>query len=71
VLDPILEMYVEDNKHVEDIVAAGYDESVVRRIITLVDRSEYKRRQTPLGPRVTDRAFGRDWRVPITNRFSG
>ena len=71
VLDPILEMYVEDNKRVEDIVAAGYDEAVVRRIISLVDRSEYKRRQTPLGPRVTDRAFGRDWRVPITNRFSG
>jgi NAD+ synthase (glutamine-hydrolysing) len=71
ILDPILEMYVEDNKHVADIVAAGYDEVVVRRIIGLVDRSEYKRRQTPLGPRVTDRAFGRDWRVPITNRFSG
>jgi NAD+ synthase (glutamine-hydrolysing) len=71
VLDPILEMYVEDNMALEAIVAAGYDEAVVRRIVSLVDRSEYKRRQTPLGPRVTDRAFGRDWRVPITNRFSG
>jgi NAD+ synthase (glutamine-hydrolysing) len=71
ILDPILEMYVEDNQSVAAIVAAGYDEAVVRRIIGLVDRSEYKRRQTPLGPRVTDRAFGRDWRVPITNRFSG
>ena len=71
ILDPILEMYVEDNMHAAAIVAAGYDEPTVRRIISLVDRSEYKRRQTPLGPRVTDRAFGRDWRVPITNRFSG
>ncbi|HUR78415.1 MAG TPA: NAD+ synthase [Acidimicrobiales bacterium] len=71
ILDPILEMYVEDNLPAHAIVTAGYDEAIVRRITSLVDRAEYKRRQTPLGPRVTDRAFGRDWRVPITNRFSG
>jgi NAD+ synthase (glutamine-hydrolysing) len=71
ILDPILEMYVEDNLSADAIVAQGYDEAMVRRVISLVDRAEYTRRQTPLGPRITDRAFGRDWRVPITNRFSG
>lgn len=71
VLDPILEMYVEDDMPMADIVAAGFEEAVVRRIIGLVDRAEYKRRQTPLGPRITDKAFGRDRRLPITNRFSG
>jgi NAD+ synthase (glutamine-hydrolysing) len=71
VLDPILEMYVEDDMPVANIVAAGFDEAVVRRVATLVDRAEYKRRQTPLGPRITDKAFGRDRRLPITNRFSG
>lgn len=70
-LDPILELYVEDNTPAEQIIAAGYDAATVRRIVQLVDRAEYKRRQTPLGPRITDRAFGRDWRIPITNKFSG
>lgn len=69
VLDPILERYVEDDWSVEELVAAGFDEAIVRRVATLVDRAEYKRRQAPPGVRVTDRAFGKDRRLPITNRF--
>ena len=69
VLDPILEAYIEEDKGVAEIVAAGYDEDDVRRIVGLVDRAEYKRRQAPTGIKVTGRAFGRDRRMPITNRF--
>jgi NAD+ synthase (glutamine-hydrolysing) len=69
VLDPILTAYVEDDKSIEQIVAAGNDEAVVRRIARLVDLSEYKRRQAPPGIKITARAFGRDRRLPITNRF--
>ncbi|MEY2399162.1 MAG: hypothetical protein QOJ00_2336 [Actinomycetota bacterium] len=71
ILDPILEKFVEEDLPVSAIVAQGFDEAVVKRIASLVDRAEYKRRQTPLGPRITDKAFGRDRRVPITNRFFG
>ncbi len=71
ILDPIIEMYVEQDAPAAAIVAAGYDEAIVTRVIALIDRAEYKRRQSPLGPRITDKAFGRDRRVPITNRFSG
>ncbi len=71
ILDPIIELYVEQDAPASAIVAAGYDEAVVQRVIGLIDRAEYKRRQSPLGPRITDKAFGRDRRVPITNRFSG
>ncbi|HWD24954.1 MAG TPA: NAD+ synthase [Acidimicrobiales bacterium] len=67
VLDPILEEYVERDRSVDDIVAKGFDESVVRRVIALVDGAEYKRRQAPPGARVTSRAFGKDRRMPITN----
>jgi NAD+ synthase (glutamine-hydrolysing) len=70
-LDPILKAYVEDDVPVSDIVAAGNDPEVVARVVELVDRNEYKRRQAPPGPRVTSRAFGRDRRLPITNRFRG
>jgi NAD+ synthase (glutamine-hydrolysing) len=70
VLDPILEAYIEEDKGITEIVAAGYDEDDVRRIVGLVDRAEYKRRQVPTGIKVTGRAFGRDRRMPITNRFS-
>ena len=70
VLDPILEAYIEEDKGVAEIVAAGFDEDDVRRIVGLVDRAEYKRRQAPTGIKVTGRAFGRDRRMPITNRFS-
>jgi NAD+ synthase (glutamine-hydrolysing) len=70
VLDPILEAYIEDDKGVGEIVAAGFDEEDVRRVIRMVDRAEYKRRQAPIGIKVTSRAFGRDRRVPMTNRYS-
>lgn len=69
VLDPILEKYVEQDWSEEELVAAGHDRDLVRRIIRLVDRSEYKRRQAPPGVRVTARAFGRDRRYPITARY--
>jgi NAD+ synthase (glutamine-hydrolysing) len=69
VLDPILEAYIEDDKGIAEIVAEGYDEDDVRRIVGLVDRAEYKRRQAPTGIKVTGRAFGRDRRMPITNRY--
>ncbi len=69
VLDPILEAYIEDDMGIAEIVAAGYDEEDVRRIVGLVDRAEYKRRQAPTGIKVTGRAFGRDRRMPITNRY--
>jgi NAD+ synthase (glutamine-hydrolysing) len=68
-LDAILEMYVEQDKCADDIVAAGYDEAVVRRVIRLVDINEYKRRQAAPGVRITRRAFGRDRRYPITSGF--
>ncbi len=66
VLDPILKMYVEQDKRQEDIVAAGFDEQTVRNVIRMVDRNEYKRRQAAPGVRITPRAFGRDRRYPIT-----
>ncbi len=69
ILDPILEAYVEDDCSLEEIVAMGYDAAVVSRIMTLVDRNEYKRRQAPPGIKITSRAFGRDRRLPITNRY--
>ena len=66
VLDPILEMYIEQDKSLQDIMAAGYDEATVRRVMGMVNRNEYKRRQAPPGVRITRRAFGRDRRYPIT-----
>jgi NAD+ synthase (glutamine-hydrolysing) len=71
ILDPVLVAYVEEDRSVEQIVAMGFDESVVRRVAHLVDRSEYKRRQAPPGVKITPKAFGRDRRLPITNRFEG
>jgi NAD+ synthase (glutamine-hydrolysing) len=70
-LDAILTAYVEEDKSVEQIIAAGQSESSVRRTAQLVDRSEYKRRQAPPGVKITPKAFGRDRRLPITNRFYG
>ena len=70
VLDPILEAYVEDDRSIEEIVAMGYPEDTVRQVIRMVDRNEYKRRQAPPGVKVTPRAFGRDRRLPITNRYT-
>jgi NAD+ synthase (glutamine-hydrolysing) len=71
VLDPILEAYVEDDRTRADLVAMGFDPDLVERVTRLVDVSEYKRRQTPPGVRVTTKAFGKDRRVPITNRYRG
>jgi len=70
-LDPVLKAYVEEDKSVEEIIALGIDEEVVRRAARLVDGSEYKRRQAPPGVKITTRAFGRDRRLPITNRYQG
>lgn len=69
VLDAIIEQYVEQDRSVEEIVASGHDEATVRRVTRMIRGAEYKRRQAPLGIRVTHRAFGRDWRYPVTSRF--
>ena len=69
VLDPILKAYVEDDRSFDEIVSEGFDEQTVGQIITLVDRSEYKRRQAPPGIKITPRNFGRDRRMPIANRY--
>ena len=69
VLDPILKAYVEDDLPFDDIVAAGFDEELVKRVISMVDRNEYKRRQAPPGIKITPRNFGRDRRMPIANRY--
>ena len=70
-LDPILEGYIEQDMSIEALVSQGFEEATVRRIATLVDRNEYKRRQAPPGVRITQRAFGRDRRYPITSGFLG
>jgi len=69
VLDPILKLYVEEDVPPEDIVAAGYPPEVVTRVVALVDRNEYKRRQAPPGVKITPKAFGKDRRLPITNWY--
>jgi NAD+ synthase (glutamine-hydrolysing) len=71
VLDPILEAYVEGDLTAGELEEAGFDPAIVRLVVSLVDRNEYKRRQMPPGVRVTPKAFGKDRRVPITNRYSG
>ncbi|MBT9163286.1 MAG: Glutamine-dependent NAD(+) synthetase [Chloroflexi bacterium] len=68
-LDPILQAYVEEDKSLGQIVALGFDREMVQRVIAMVDRSEYKRRQLPPGVKITPRAFGKDRRLPITNRW--
>lgn len=69
VLDAILERYMENDQGVEHIVAAGFDRAVVERVARLIRTNEYKRRQAPVGIRVTHRSFGKDWRYPITSKF--
>ncbi|MFN0074500.1 MAG: NAD+ synthase [Chloroflexota bacterium] len=69
VLDPILQSYVEEDLSLDEIIHLGFDAPIVERVIRLVDLSEYKRRQAPPGVKITARAFGRDRRLPITNRF--
>src|SRR2546421_492624 len=71
VLDPILRAYAEEDRSLEEIVAMGFDRKTVERVMRLVDSSEYKRRQAPPGVKITTRAFGRDRRLPITNRYRG
>jgi NAD+ synthase (glutamine-hydrolysing) len=68
-LDPILQAYVEESCSLEEIVRRGFDQGLVEKVIRLVDRNEYKRRQSPPGIKITTRAFGKDWRLPITNRY--
>jgi NAD+ synthase (glutamine-hydrolysing) len=69
VLDAILERYMEDDQGIEDIVAAGFERAVVERVAHLIKVNEYKRRQAPVGIRITHRSFGKDWRYPITSKF--
>ena len=69
VLDAIMQMYMEENRSIAEIIAAGYRKEDVERVTRLIKINEYKRRQAPIGIRVTHRAFGRDWRYPITSRF--
>jgi NAD+ synthase (glutamine-hydrolysing) len=69
VLDPIIEAYVEDDRSPEDLVASGADPGVVDAVVALIDRGEYKRRQAAPGIKITPKAFGRDRRMPITNRY--
>ncbi|GAB4545196.1 MAG: NAD+ synthase [Anaerolineae bacterium] len=68
-LDPILHAYVEEDRGFHEMLAMGFDEATVRRVIRMVDRNEYKRRQSPPGVRITGRAFGKDRRLPITNKY--
>jgi len=69
ILDPILEAFIEEDLSVDQIAARGFDRATVGRILDLVKRNEYKRRQAPPGVRVSGRAFGRDWRYPITSGY--
>jgi NAD+ synthase (glutamine-hydrolysing) len=70
VLDAILERYMENDQGIEEIIAAGFERAVVERVARLIRINEYKRRQAPVGIRVTHRSFGKDWRYPITGKFS-
>jgi NAD+ synthase (glutamine-hydrolysing) len=71
ILDSILAAYIEDDDSADEIIARGYDEATVQRVIRMVDRNEYKRRQAPPGPKITTKSFGKDRRLPITNRYGG
>ncbi len=68
-LDEILKGYVEEDKSAKELIKSGLPKDVVRRIIRLVDRNEYKRRQSPPGVKITTKAFGKDRRLPITNHY--
>lgn len=71
VLDTIVERYVEEDQSIAEIVAAGFKRADVEKVVRLIHINEYKRRQAPVGVRVTRRGFGKDWRYPITNKFRG
>ena len=68
-LDEILHYYLNESESIEQICARGFEETVVKKVLQLVQNSEYKRRQAAIGPRINNKSFGRDWRYPITNRF--
>ena len=68
-LDQILEAYVEEDRSLDEIVKLGMKPQIVRKVMALVDRSEYKRRQAPIGIKITPRALGKDRRMPLTNRY--
>lgn len=68
ILDALLGLYVNERKSVEQIVAAGFEESLVKRIVGLIDKAEWKRRQSAIGPKITGMAFGKDRRLPVTNK---
>jgi NAD+ synthase (glutamine-hydrolysing) len=69
ILDPILEAFIEEDLSVAEIAARGFDRDTVLRVLEMVKRNEYKRRQAPPGVRISRRAFGRDWRYPITSGY--
>lgn len=69
ILDRVLKAYIEENKGFEGIVSLGFDQDIVKKVIRMVDTSEYKRRQAPPGIKITPRALGKDWRMPIINRY--
>jgi NAD+ synthase (glutamine-hydrolysing) len=71
ILDPIVEAYVEDDLSLDSIVAQGFEEATVKRVIDLINRNEYKRRQSPPGVKISSRAFGRDRRLPLATRYRG
>jgi len=71
ILDPIIEAYVEEDLSLEAIVNRGFDEKIVRNVIDMINRNEYKRRQSPPGVKITPRAFGRDRRLPLATRYAG
>jgi NAD+ synthase (glutamine-hydrolysing) len=68
-LDAIMALYVEENFSIGEIIARGYVEADVRRVVKLIRINEYKRRQSPVGIRITHRGFGKDWRYPVTVRY--
>jgi NAD+ synthase (glutamine-hydrolysing) len=70
VLDDVLDDYVEQDRGLEELVEAGFDRDLAVRVLTMTDTAEYKRRQYPPGPKISLRAFGRDRRLPITNRWT-
>ena len=71
ILDDILKAYVEEDKDLAKIISSGFDQETVYKSTGMVDKNEYKRRQSPPGIKITPKAFGRDRRMPITNKYRG
>ena len=70
-LDAILKAYVEEDQGLSEIISLGFDKEIVNKTIGMVDKNEYKRRQSPPGIKITPKAFGRDRRMPVTNKYHG